>query len=144
VEIILEKEREASIFTEEGTNTLYKKFLLSESIEDVVNRYKPNNMELSQVSISLLLYRLVDVIAFFNNQGLSSSKVPRTEFPTLPIPVCSFFVHSVLALSLINLNLSRAGRYTVMTGPVLLRTLEKWYTHMMPENLVTLLRSLRM
>jgi hypothetical protein len=117
VDIILEKEKEASIFIEGGTNTLFKEILFStESIRDIIEHRRPDSVVASQACSSLLLYRLVDAIVFSNGHQWTGSIVPRLKFPKLNIPVRSFFVRS---LSILKLHLSRAGSHSIMTGAVL-------------------------
>jgi hypothetical protein len=72
VDIIVQKE--ATLLVGECRNGFYEAILSSDdSISKLVRRHKPDNADKSQVTISLLLYRLVDVIAFVRGHELSQS-----------------------------------------------------------------------
>lgn len=145
MDIILEKEKEAFAYANGGLPPLLRVVLFQEeSFKSIVNRLKPDSVELTKSCSSLLLYRLVDAVAFSNGCISTSSIAPRGEFSNFTIAVRSSILCLVLEINILKLNLSRAGRHSVQTGLVSCRRLELYYTKfgMEPllENLVLLLR----
>lgn len=94
VKLISEKER--TLFTGETSSSFYEALITSDdTISQVVERLRPERTATVHASRALLLYRLVDVIAFSHPVRWTDSAVPRMPYPTLTIPVCfpcfSFF-----------------------------------------------------
>jgi hypothetical protein len=82
-------DRENTLFIGERCNAFYEAMLSSEeSVSKVVRHHRPDNVERSNASGWLLLYRLMDVITFAHGDRWTDATVPRQRFPTLTIPVC--------------------------------------------------------
>lgn len=96
VNLIVQKE--ATLFTGDQSNAFYEAMLSSdESVSKLARQHKPTNVEKSQATRSLLLYRLVDTIAFVKGHkttSQSNESVKRRPFQMLPIPVRYFFQYS--------------------------------------------------
>jgi hypothetical protein len=72
-------------------NAFYEKMLSSEnSISKTVRHHKADNMEKSYASNSILMYHMIDVIAFTHGDRWTESFLPQKSFLPLSIPVrCS-------------------------------------------------------
>jgi hypothetical protein len=59
-----------------------------DSISAIARLHKADNVEKSEACNSLLLYRLIDVIAFACGDGWTETIVPREKFASFTTPVC--------------------------------------------------------
>jgi hypothetical protein len=87
-------EKEASLFTG-ATRNFYESILSSEgSVTQISKNLFSDNQEKSRSCSSLLLYRLVDVIAFSKKSRSNDNLLPRQKFTTLHIPVSCLLQYS--------------------------------------------------
>lgn len=86
--------KEGSLFKGGARKSFYEAMLSSDDrISTISQNHRSELSEKSQACSSLLLYRLVDAIAFAHGHEFTGSMPSRQPFTNLSIPVCLFFRH---------------------------------------------------